>query len=350
MRYISIILFLFILISGCAKDVQLPTPVKSVVDTTSVTSFPRITDTYGWNKVNLNSSVSDFAFDSQGNIYFINSQGLCLANKNFVIKNTLVETSSSLRPDKIFINENDILFLAKLGFNHQLFVSNDKGKTWITPTGFKNTQITNFFSKGNRVYITSCGGDESAAMIQMSEDSGNNWRTIINAGTTSSFYFCKENSSNEIFFTGKGSLYYSNDYGATYTFNKFNFPYPWDNSLAFGLNKNLIVGNSSGIFLTSDNGQTWKSIHENTDPSYFFTLFNSSNGLIYSMNRWLISSSDYGLKSVYVSKDGGISFYSFLSAPDGVFTGTFHLGVDGYLYIVCNDNNVNTLYRSAVKL
>jgi photosystem II stability/assembly factor-like uncharacterized protein len=351
MRYSTIIIFALCLISGCKNDAPITSIEKPGVDTVSVSTFPRNATTYGWEKVNLNSSVSDFAFDSKGNVYIINLKGLYRADENFVIKDTIeIPSSSAFYPSKIFINENDILFLAEYsGFNYHLFVSTDKGKTWFSPNGFHDTQIQYFFSKGSRVYIASSGSDESQGMVQISEDNGNNWRTIINSGTMGYFDFCKENGTNEIFFFGNQSLFYSNNFGATYTERKSNFQYPWDNSLAFGNNKNLLIGNDSGIFLTSDNGITWQSIYNNTSTD-FFTLFNAPDGYIFAMHRWFTSSSNYGLRGVYVSKNGGITWYSFLSKPEGIFNGSYQVGKDGYLYIVSNVNNITSLYRSTAKL
>jgi photosystem II stability/assembly factor-like uncharacterized protein len=349
MRYISIILFLFILISGC-KDTPLTSIKKIDVDTAA--TFPLNAPTYGWEKVDAISSLSYFAFDSKRNVYFINANKLFVANENFVIKDTLVHGSASLFLDKIFINENDILFLAKYsGFNHQLYVSNDIGKTWSSPNGFQNTQISNFYSKGSRVYITSGAGDESEAMVQLSVDNGNDWRTIINNGTSGYFDFPRENGMNELFFVGNSAFYYSVDYGNTITEKKYNLNSAWDNSLAFGFNNDLLLGTDSGIYLTKNNGVKWQCIYNNTDPMiYFFTVFNSSNGNIYAMHRWENNSMDYGLKGVYVSKDGGHTWYSFLTQPKGNYDGTYLLGKDDYLYIVVNVNNVNKLYRSSVKL
>lgn len=352
MRYISIILFLYIFIPGC-KDTPLTSIKKIDINTTA--TFPLIAQTYGWEKVDAISSLSYIAFDSQGNIYFINGNKLYYADKNFIVKDTiavpLTDGTYSVYPSKIFINENDILFLAEYsGFSHHLFVSTNKGKTWFTPVGFHDTQITNFYSKGSRVYIASGGHDESAAMIQMSEDNGNNWRTIINNGGSGWFDSCLENGLNELFFAGNSTLYYSTDYGVTITSNKLDFQYPWDISIAFGLKNNLLIGTDGGIYLTSNNGIKWQSIYINTDPVYLFTLFNSSNGNIYAMHRWEKNSNDYGLKGVYVSKDGGYTWYSFLTQPEGYYYGTYLLGKDGYLYIIVNVNNVNKLYRSTVKL
>ena len=356
MRYISIILFLFILISGCTKDVPLTSPKKLNTDTVLVSTFPLSAPTYGWEKVNLNIDVAEFAFDSQRNIYFISSYTkLIHADENFIIKDTLTVPSSdglrSVLPFKIFINENDILFLAEgNGFNDDLFVSNDKGKTWFSPTGFHSTQILNFSSKGNKVYITSSGSDESAGMVQISEDNGKNWRTIINSEGSEHFDFCIENGFNEIFFMGNGSLYYSNDYGYTFTQRNLNFKYLYDYSIAFGFNNDLVFGTESGIYLTKDGGLTWQSIYTKTDFVYFFTLFNSGSGLIYAMHRWENGYSDSGLKGVYISRDGGLTWYTYLSQPEGSYYGAYQLGKDGYLYIVCSVNNGNKLYKSSVKL
>ena len=249
----------------------------------------------------MNAVVNDFAFDSKGTLYIINLTGVYRADNNFVIKDTLTKPfNSSLSPSKIYITENDIICLAAYsGFNHHLFISSDGGKTWITPTGFQNTQIQSISSKGNRIYIASGGGDESSAMIQISENNGVNWRTIINSGTIGYFDLCSENNSNEIFFVGNNNLYYSSNYGLTFTQNKINFPSPWDNSLVFGTNKNILIGDDSGIFLTTDKGSTW---------------------------------------------------YSLLGKPDGIFNGSFHLGSDGYLYIVSSVNNINTLFISSARL
>jgi hypothetical protein len=353
MRYLSIILIALTLFSGCKKDAPIITsPDKITQDRTSTSTFPRNAATGGWIKINLNAVVNDFAFDSKGTLYIINLTGVYRADNNFVIKDTLTKPfNSSLSPSKIYITENDIICLAAYsGFNHHLFISSDGGKTWITPTGFQNTQIQSISSKGNRIYIASGGGDESPAMIQISEDNGVNWRTIINSGTTGYFDLCSENNSNEISFVGNNNLYYSSNYGLTFTQNKINFPSPWDNSLVFGTNKNILIGDDSGIFLTTDKGSTWKNIYLNNESSDFFTLFNSPNGFIYAMHRWFSSSADYGLKGVYVSKDGGTTWYSLLGKPDGIFNGSFHLGSDGYLYIVSSVNNINTLFISSARL
>jgi len=73
-------LFLFILISGCTKDVQLSTPIKSKVDTTATTtsSFPLKATTYGWEKIASADSTSYLAFDSHHNIYYC--EGSILVN------------------------------------------------------------------------------------------------------------------------------------------------------------------------------------------------------------------------------------------------------------------------------
>ena len=302
MRYLSIILIALTLFSGCKKDAPIITsPDKITKDTKSTSTFPRNTATCGWIKINLNAVVNDFAFYSKGTLYIINLTGVYRADNNFVIKDTLTKPfNSSLSPSKIYITENDIICLAAYsGFNHHLFISSDGGKTWITPTGFQNTQIQSISSKGNRIYIASGGGDESSAMIQISENNGVNWRTIINSGTIGYFDLCSENNSNEIFFVGNNNLYYSSNYGLTFTQNKINFPSPWDNSLVFGTNKNILIGDDSGIFLTTDKGSTW---------------------------------------------------YSLLGKPDGIFNGSFHLGSDGYLYIVSSVNNINTLFISSARL
>ena len=354
MRYISIILFLFILISGCT-DTPLTSIKKIDVDTTAISTFPLNAPIYGWEKVDAISSLSYFAFNSQGNIYFINGSKLYYADKNFIIKDTitvpLTDGTLSLYPSKIFINESDILFLAEYsGFNHHLFVSTDKGKTWLSPGGFHDTQIVSFYSNGSRIYITSGAGGESEAMVQLSENNGNDWRTIINNGTSGYFDFCLENELNKLFFVGNSTLYYSINYGVTITSNKLNIQYPWDISISFGLNNNLLIGTDGGIYLTKNNGIKWQSIYKNTDPIYFITLFNAPDGLIYSMNRWNKNSIDQGLKSVYISKDGGFTWYCFLTQLDGYYYGTFQIGKDGYLYVIAKVNNVNKLYRSTVKL
>jgi photosystem II stability/assembly factor-like uncharacterized protein len=344
----AVILCLYLFLSACTQETPLVAPIKKIepVDTLSMN---------GWQKVSLNSNLTDFAFDSQGNMYFINSGKLFFADEKFVIKDTIPVPlkggllSWSLSPYKIFINENDILFLAESnGFNNDLFISNDKGKTWISPNGYQETQINNFSSKGNRVYISSSGGDESSAMVQISEDNGKTWRTIVSSGTMTYYEYCQENEFNDIFFTGRGSLYFSTDYGFTIT--KKTLAYTGINSIAFGFNKDVVIGNDNGIFLTSDNGITWRSIYNNPVIGEFFTLFNGPDRSIYAIHSLNDNPGNSGIKDISVSKDGGYSWNSILGKLDNYYYGTYHIGKDGYLYIVSTINYVGSLYRSSVKL
>jgi hypothetical protein len=209
MKYKTPILFLVLLLYSC-KEVVLTDSNNS-----SEKTFPIEAETYGWEKINLESTTSNFSFDSEGNLYFLHNDKLYQTNENFVIEDSLAtpvqSDNLSLFPSNIFINENDIFFLIMSnGFNNDLFISEDKGKTWLSPNGFSETQVTEISSKGNRVYISSSSHDESTGMVQISEDNGKNWRTIIKDGT-SSYYFCKENSSGKIFFWGNNTLYVSNN-------------------------------------------------------------------------------------------------------------------------------------------
>jgi hypothetical protein len=112
----------------------------------------------------------------------------------------------------------------------------------------------------------------------------------------------------------------------------------------------LVFGNGSGIFITNDGGSTLQKIFENDEITEYYTVFETSNGYIYAARRSEINSQDCELKSVYVSKDGGYTWYSFLSQPEGYFYGDYQVGKDGYLYVVCKVDNKSYIYRSTTKL
>lgn len=342
MKKLSLLIFPFLLFLGCNKDSTISLNEK----------IPQ--ETGDWVKVNLNSTLYDFAFDSKGEVYFLSDKYLIHTDQNFSLQDTILKTSPipSTYLHKIFISNNDVLFACpNNGFNLQLILSKDKGKSWIVPSSFTNTQIQDFSSKGNRVYIVSSGHDESSALVQISEDEGTSWRKIINKRQTESFSFCKENDPGEIFFGSNKAFYYSHDFGKTYIEKKVSFKYPWLNSLAIGTNGKLVLGNNSGIFLTEDNGTSFKTIIDNDNIADYYLVFNVTKEKIVAMHIKDSQSTKDGLQEVLVSYDGGLNWIKYLDALDGYTRGTYQLGPDGYLYIIVEKELYKgNLYRSRSKL
>lgn len=345
-KYFIIISMLYLFIA-CKDNIDNPQDLTTINDS-------------DWELVAVSGkSLRCFTFDAQGKMF------IALGNKILHSKNDLnnwdtlklpnsINSQSPISADKLFITENGNIIVAYYtGFHHLIIYSTDNGKNWLQPSNFRGTEIRNISGKNNRIYISSSGHDESTAYIQISDDSGLNWRTALNYGTGGSFSFCEEVNSGTVYSFGYKSnnghlFHYSYDLGNTWQTCSINFKIPYVASFASYNDNKIFIGNDGGIYFSTDEGFIWQTIKEDDNSIDYYKLINDQHGNIYSFLIYRNALIDR-LKEVSISTDGGLKWSSFSINLDLYYDNVL-IGKDGYLYAAGKKDGQSGLYRIRQKI
>ncbi len=218
-----------------------------------------------WKMTGTNTNIYSLAADSQNRLYasdFIggffksDDEGMSWSRINDGITPTAGINAIAVKNDSI---------IAIAGINGAIAVSADTGKTWNVvddSTSSQDYSIQDFvFTSNKTILAASSNLTSNNGGVLESADMGKTWKVIglSNDAVTSVI------EANGMYFAGSlMSLYRSKDQGKTWTDIKSNFPGSVGNgtllqvSSLFETKKgNLIVSTGSGIFYSTDNGDTW---------------------------------------------------------------------------------------------
>ncbi|MCH8012090.1 MAG: hypothetical protein IIA61_09120 [Candidatus Marinimicrobia bacterium] len=136
---------------------------------------------------------------------------------------------------------------------------NDKNDDTITsfwePTGELSSDVVSLATQNNGIIYAGTWGDG----VYISTDNDNTW-TQINNGLTSFYIKALINSQGKMYVGTHGIRIYRYNHSDK-TWNKLNFPEPTATSLtslASSPNGNMYAGTSDGVYISTDNDNTWE--------------------------------------------------------------------------------------------
>jgi photosystem II stability/assembly factor-like uncharacterized protein len=162
-----------------------------------------------------------------------------------------------------------------------------------------------------------------------STDNGESWFSIMNGltpGDNGGFHPLNINSNGDLFIGGAhnaGYLCRSTDGGISWTFLNNLDPGSSIICIAFDNNDNVYVGTGTGIYKSTDNGDSWSQYGMN-GSGVEAVAFNDS-GHVFAGNSY----------AVYRSKDDGVNWTQL---PTGGGTRTVSVAPNGYIFAGCWEN------------
>ena len=272
------------------------------------------------------------------------------------------------------ILENDGVMYA--GSSNGVFISINKGKQWIERSGnMTNKDIQSIVSIGNVVYVGTYGagvymttnkgekwirkndglgnltiydlaveGDSIYAVtdeagIFMSKDKGETWFSLNNGDIIGIVLYTIEVKDGKVFVGGQfGDIYTTTDYGLTWENIKSGDLFFDVKSIDFKDNK-ILAGTSSGVFISKDNGQSWKVIN---------TGLKNTNVTQVAFHGDLLWASTKG-GGVFISDNDGLSWIPINEGIPGF--NVFSLGFsDEYVYAGFQFNPVTRRLLSEISV
>ncbi len=180
-----------------------------------------------------------------------------------------------------------------------LFKSTDNGKNWVS-LGLADWNIKSLYLlPNNLVYagmLAQAGHTSAIGQLIRSYDGGSTWPDKI---FNDIVYFVTVNKSGHIFIVGDAGqhVYRSMDNGNNFTY-KGKSPYgDWMTSIVFNSKNNILYTSASGIYLSSDNSDSWVKINDST---YYESLLINKSQHIYAVSR--------GGSGISYSKNDGVTW------------------------------------------
>jgi photosystem II stability/assembly factor-like uncharacterized protein len=277
------------------------------------------------------SKVSyEFSLQSR-DIYFLNNDtGFLVGNEGRIFKTTDSGETWRRKDSGTTLNLVSICFINdRVGYassegldcpSHNcskgslLLKTTDCGETWtkvLLPEFYRILSLK-FFNESQGVAIIYTKGqmDSLKTNVATSSDGGSSWQMAnieLKPGVERLFF-----SDDLIFIQGRHQkLYKSSDYGVTW--DAINTPVIQDNSIRYFyfINENIgFVDVMTGIYKTSDGGNSWYEVHlpfPYPDPMYFY---NENEGFRIKGAYFFINEVTYPSKgsNFYVTRDGGITW------------------------------------------
>jgi photosystem II stability/assembly factor-like uncharacterized protein len=269
-----------------------------------------------------------------------------------------------------------------------VFVSDDHGQSWKeTSRGLTNAFINSLVTDGNCIFA---GTDGS---IYRSIDNGANWVEVNNGLTKLAITSLCSNNDTVFAATDKGGVCRSSNNGTLWT--AMNLGLPSSTLLIYGINSLVAKGNTifagtyEGIFLSTNNGQSWKETQNNlgdkrvsslafignsiyagtwgrkvyTSSGDFLSWMAINNGLPLNEEAYVIAGNNHTIfagtqNSIYLSYDNGAHWaesnsglpsYPWVQAlavnGDTVFAGTWQ-----GIFVSTNDGKSWEAFNSGLPL
>ncbi len=299
-----------------------------------------------WHVINnglSTANISSFAFLGE-NIFVGTDKGVFHSidhGNNWIETNDIGLSDKSIR---ILAVSNTKLFA---GTKHGVFLSTDKGTNWIeVNNGLDEKSVWVLFAQDNNLFA----GTEDG--IFLSTNNGNNW-IETSSGLTNKFIYEIKGNDSKLYVITQDGVSFSTNNGKSWTPIVNNNELSSKNVLSIALNAtNIFVGTyHSGVFVSSDNGQMWKSINTGL-PGYYindlFVEYDSSIKKLFAgtLNYGIFLSVDDG--STWKEINGGLPIYtsvlSIASIESNLFIGTSI----GDIYL-STDNGNNWINKSSLK-
>ena len=183
---------------------------------------------------------------------------------------------SDLYISSLIVNDTNLI----AGTEHGLFLSTDKGNSWIS-LGLTSNFIYSLAVSGNNIL---CGAYNSGVLL--STDNGNTWNAV-NTGLTDNMVYSLAINGIYIFAgTEYGGVFLSLNNGNSWTTASIGIPYGSIYSLAIKGN-NIFAGTTNGVFLTTNNGITWIDINSGLPTQRVISCFTFDNIYAYISDNGL---------------------------------------------------------------
>jgi photosystem II stability/assembly factor-like uncharacterized protein len=186
---------------------------------------------------------------------------------------------------------------------NRIFVSHDSGMTWSTCFTSQNQGFLALYPTPDGLFATTGNG------IYESDDDGDTWSSANTGIAANDAYMLTIAQGPSAIYCGSsdGAVYFSSDNGGTW--NNITPPHSTENIEAIACAAgNIVVGGTQGLFVSSDNGMTWRVESLNKYPissllAVGSNVFAGTPGGIYVStdggNTW--SSQNQGLATLSVN-------------------------------------------------
>jgi len=280
--------------------------------------------------------IFDIAIDDSGYVYIGSDGGVFKSTDNgatWLFKNNRLQIGSV---NKLFIDYEGNIYLGASGYSNTgcgLYKSTDEGENWIGIADTLNSNPINYFEDvtiipnepGGYIYVSNYYG------VYRSTDDGQTWQSTnfthygahdIGINTNGYMFFANET-------VGFSGIYRSTDLGLNWEIRtSLGFRailYLRDGSILAGYNE----PNNSGIYKTTNNGDTWFNTN---------TLNYGSHDFVLDINDDIYAAAGY----VFLSTNNGISWLDY-GLPG---QGAYKLAIDpsGYIW---SGNHLDGVYRTA---
>jgi photosystem II stability/assembly factor-like uncharacterized protein len=213
-----------------------------------------------WHAINNGLPDISNVFDivvSESKVYIGTSKGVFLSTDNGASWKNIGLSNSAVT--SLAVSDGNIIAGMDGG---KLFISTDSGSSWqAINKGLSNLTVKSISILGKNIYV----GTYHGGMFK-SADYGTNWQAI-NSGLIYGKYASVSSlaSSDSIIFAGCsrdefGGIYFSNDHGLNWNISNNSFLGEIVKSIQVSGN-NIFAGVfGKGVFLSTDNGLTWKNM------------------------------------------------------------------------------------------
>jgi photosystem II stability/assembly factor-like uncharacterized protein len=195
------------------------------------------------------------------------------------------------------------------GTDSGALLTTDNGSSWTTvDSGLVSPRIGSFAQIGGRLFAISGDG------IYLSTNSGSSWKPLTGV-TTPVVSVLAVSGRNLLAGDAEGYFYFSADYGATWGSGFTATPLGEAITALAVIGDKIFVGCYDGVFLSADNGVSWKA----TNMTHFVSCLAVGGTTLYAGTVYndILRSTDNG--TIWSNASGGLSTFEKVHAivPSG---------------------------------